>query len=258
MWAPEWEFGLYMMVWDTFGNRPFTMSELTHTIARDKDQLRVGISRLGRRGWLLRLSRGKYLAKPLDRVVGSLRLHSRAKNALEKAGVMCPAYIYGSVADLLASHGSDVDVLIVSDGGWEETELKLPDFHLTFITSGYAHEPMDFFTYTILKRGVPIFSKLEIPQASFDPEGLLKESVKIQQTAKFDGAIYEPHLMEATGVLAKYILYKHGLLPPTSSIGAILELAKVQEAYLEAFRAIEALEVEKALDMVMRWARKTR
>ena len=258
MWAPEWEFSLFMVVWDTFGNRPFTVREFTHAVARDKDQLRVGISRLGRRGWLLRLSRGKYLAKPLDRIVESLRLYSKVKNAFEKAGVMCPAYVYGSVADLLASHGSDVDVLIVSDGGWEETELKLPDFHLTFITSEYAHEPRDFFIYTILKRGVPIFSRLEIPQASFDPEGLLEESVKIWNAAKFDGAVYEPHLIKATGVLAKYILCKHGLLPPTSGIGAILELAKVQEAYLEAFRAIEALEVEKALDMVMRWARKTR
>ena len=258
MWAPEWEFSLYMMVWDTFGNRPFAMKELIHAVAMDKDQLRVGISRLGRRGWLLRLSRGKYVAKPLDRIVESLRLYSKAKNAFEKAGVVCPAYIYGSVADLLASRGSDVDVLIVSDGGWEETELKLHDFHLTFITPWYAREPRDFFTYTILKRGVPIFSKLEIPQASFDPEGLLEESVKIQKTSKFDGAFYGPHLMEATGVLAKYILYKHGLLPPTSSIGAILELAKVQEAYLKAFRSIEALEVEKALDMVMRWARKTK
>ena len=249
---------MYMMIWDTFRLRPFTTKELTNAIVKDKDQLRVALSRLARRGWLLRLRRGRYLAKPLDRIVTSLRLYSRAQNALRKAGITSPAYIYGSVADLLASKGSDVDILIVARGDWEETERKLSDFHLIFVDPRYAQKPEDFFIYTILKRGIPLFSKLEVPQASFDPQSLLEEAIKIYRSAKFDGATYEPQLVDAAGMAAKHILYKSEVLPPTSSIGAIFELARIQEAYLEAVKALEAQKVEKALKMVMRWARKTR
>jgi len=258
MWAPEWEFALYMVVWDTFGYRPFVVREAAEAVAKDKDQLRVALSRLTSKGWLLRLKRGKYLAKPLGRIIASLRLYSRAQNALRNAGITDPAYVYGSVADLLASEGSDVDLLIVAGGGWEEIERKLPGFHLTFITPEYAWRPTDFFVYTILKRGVPLFSKLEVPQVVFDPKSLLEEAIKLHKSAKFDGATYEPQLVDAAGMAAKYILYKSGMLPPTSSIGAILELAKVREEYLEALKALEAQEVEKALEAVVGWAKKTR
>lgn len=256
MWAPEWEFSTYMVVWDTFHHRLFTIRELASVAAKDKDQLRVALSRLVRRGWLLRLGRGKYLAKPSNRIVTSLRLYSTTQNALKKAGISHPTYIYGSVADNLASEGSDVDLLMVTGERWEDTERKLPGFHLTFIDPRYVQKP-DFFIYTVLKRGLPLFSRLEVPQIGFDPQSLLKEAIKIHETAKFDGATYEPQLVDATGMTAKYILYRSGMLPPTSNIGAILELAKVQESYLEAYKAFEVQEVEKALEMVMGWAKRT-
>lgn len=256
MWAPEWEFGTFMVIWDTFGHQPFTTKELANTVARDKDQLRVALSRLVRRGWLVRLRRGKYLAKPMNRIVASLKLYSIAQNTLRRAGITYPTYIHGSVADQLASGGSDIDLLIVSRGGWEEIERKLPNFHLTFVNPEYIRKP-DFSIYIILKRGVPLFSKLEIAQVSFDPRGLLEEAIESYETAEVDGMVYEPQLLDATGTAAKYILYKSGMLPPTSSIGAVFELARVREAYLKAFRALEAQRLEDAFEMVMEWAKKT-
>lgn len=257
MWAPGWEFDTFMLIWDTFGHQPFTVRELANAVAKGKDQLRVALSRLVRRGWLVRLRRGRYLAKPLKRIVASLRLYSVAQNALRREGITSPTYIHGSVADQLASEASDIDLLLVSNGDWKEIERKLPNFHLTFVDPEYIRKPVDFSVYIILRRGLPLFSRLEIAQVSFDPRGLLEEAIESYKTARVDGAVYEPQLLDAAGAAAKYILYKSGMLPPTSSIGAIFELARVQEAYLKAFRALEAQRLEDAFEMVMEWAKRT-
>ncbi|MDI6884707.1 MAG: hypothetical protein QMD00_06285, partial [Hadesarchaea archaeon] len=197
-------------------------------------------------------------AKPLDRIVTSLRFYSTAQNALRKAGITSPTYIYGSVADLLASKGSDVDLLLVSEGDWDEIERKLPQFHLAFVTPKYLQNLDSFFIYSILRRGVPLISGVEIADASFDPKKLLAEALQTYETAWADGRAYEPQLLDAAGLAAKYILYQKGILPPTSSIGAIFELAKVDENYLGVFRNLEVRPIEDTAKEVIGWARKTR
>ena len=258
MWAPEWEVNVFMVAWERFRCSPFTTKNLVDAVAENRDQVRVALSRLVRRNWLIRLGRGRYLAKPLGRIMTSLKLHFVARNALAAAGVNCPVYLYGSAADLLASEGSDVDLLIVSDGDWDEIERKLPHFHLAFVTQEYLRNLDNFFIYLVIKRGVPLLSKVEVADVSFDPQNLLKEALVTYETAEVDGKAYEPQLLCAAGLAAKYLLYKNGVLPPTSSIGAIFELAKLNGAYLEIFRKLEERKVEEASREVVERAKGTK
>jgi predicted nucleotidyltransferase len=258
MWAPEWEADVFMVTWERFRCSPFTTKNLADVVARDKDQLRVALSRLVQRGWLTRLGRGRYLAKPLRRIAISLKLHSVARNALAAAGVECPVYLHGSAADLLASEGSDIDLLIVSSGGWDEIERKLPHFHLTFVTLERLRNLDNFFIYLALRRGVPLSSKVEVTDISFDPRDLLKEALRTWEVAEVDGKTYEPQLLDAAGLAAKYLLFEKGMLPPTSSIGAIFELAKLDEACLKIFRKLEEHRIEEVSREVMEWAKRTR
>jgi predicted nucleotidyltransferase len=257
VWAPEWEADVFMVIWERFRYSPFTTKNLANVATKDKDQLRVALSRLVRRGWLIRLGRGRYLAKPLGRIMTSLKMHSVVRNALVAAGVDCPVYLHGSAADLLASEGSDIDLLVVSSGGWDEIERKLPYFHLTFVTPEHLRNLDNFFIYLVFRRGVPLSFKVEVADISFDPRDLLKEALRTWETAEVDGKTYGPQLLDAAGLAAKYLLYEKGMLPPTSSIGAIFELVKLDEVYLEAFRKLEEHRIEDVSVEVMEWAKRT-
>jgi predicted nucleotidyltransferase len=246
-----------MVAWERFRCSPFTTKNLTSIVAKNRDQVRVALSRLVRRKWIIRLGRGRYLAKPLAHIVTSLKLHSVTRNALAAAGVNCPVYLHGSAADLLASEGSDIDLLVVSSGGWDEIERKLPHFHLTFVTPEHLRNLDNFFIYLVFRRGVPLSFKVEVADISFDPRDLLKEALRTWETAEVDGKTYGPQLLDAAGLAAKYMLYEKGMLPPTSSIGAIFELAKLDEVYLEAFRKLEEHRIEDVSREVVEWAKRT-
>ena len=133
MWIPKWEARIFMVLCDTFDLSPFTLNDAFGNLNLSKDVVRVALSRLVKRGWIIRLNRGKYLAKSLDRIMVSLTKYFKVRNIIDSMKVKYPIYLHGSVADLLASKASDIDLLIVSDENWENIEKMFPSMHVTFL-----------------------------------------------------------------------------------------------------------------------------
>jgi len=255
MWVPKWEARVFMVLWDTYGLSPFTLSDAFNTLSSSKDIVRVALSRLVKRGWIIRLKRGKYLAKPLDRIITSLTKYFKATNLIDSMRLKYPIYLYGSVADLLASQASDIDLLIVADENWETLEKMFSSMHVTFVKKRNLMQSMDFNLYLIFKKGIPLTTKVQVPNlSSFKPEKLLETSRILFETAKINSLIYEPQVLTAIGFAAKYILYKNGILPPTSTVGAIFELAKIKEEYIKAFKELGTRKLEEIYKRVIKWA----
>ncbi|MHA1583429.1 MAG: type IV toxin-antitoxin system AbiEi family antitoxin domain-containing protein [Candidatus Baldrarchaeia archaeon] len=255
MWVPKWEAKIFMILWDTYGLSPFTLSDVFNTLSSSKDTVRVALSRLVKRGWIIRLKRGKYLAKPLDRIVASLTKYFKVMNLIDSMKLKYPIYLYGSVADLLASQASDIDLLIVADENWETLEKTFSSMHVTFVKKRNLMQSMGFNLYLIFKKGIPLTTKVQVPNlSSFKPEKLLETSRILFETAKINSLIYEPQVLTAIGFASKYILYKNGILPPTSTVGAIFELAKIKEEYLKAFKELETRKPEEIYKRVIKWA----
>lgn len=255
MWIPKWEAKIFMVLWDTYDLSPFTLSDASNNLSLNKDVIRVALSRLVKRGWIIRLNRGKYLAKPLNRIMTSLTKYFKVKNLVDSIKVESPIYLYGSVADLLATKVSDIDLLVVSDENWEIFEKMFPSVHITFLKKRNLEQPLDFNLYLIFKRGIPLTTKVQMPKlSSFNPKKLLETSQILFEMAKINSLTYEPQILTAIGFAAKYILYKNGILPPTSTVGAIFELARIKEEYLKAFKYLETQKLEKIYEMVIKWA----
>lgn len=255
MWIPKWEARIFMVLCDTFDLSPFTLNDAFGNLNLSKDVVRVALSRLVKRGWIIRLNRGKYLAKSLDRIMVSLTKYFKVRNIIDSMKVKYPIYLHGSVADLLASKASDIDLLIVSDENWENIEKMFPSMHVTFLKKRNLEKTVDFNIYLIFKRGIPLTVKVQTPKLSpFNPKKLLETSQILFETAKINSLIYEPQILTAIGLAAKYILYKNGILPPTSTVGAIFELAKIKEEYLKVFKELKTRKIEEIYKKVIKWA----
>jgi len=128
-WLPEWLGLRYLRLFTIFNYRVFSLNDACRVLRESRERVRVVLSELYKRGWILRLERGYYFAlSPYAQLVRGewekkikqsvylpliLALSSRLFEWLN--GDLISIAVFGSVARGEAKPWSDLDVLLVSE-----------------------------------------------------------------------------------------------------------------------------------------------
>ena len=138
-WLPAWLGSRYLKLFESFGYKVFSLDDARSALGEGRERVRVILSELYKRGWILRLGRGYYLAlSPLAHYVRGewerrirqgeylpmiLALSTRMLEWLNSDLVSIA--IFGSVARGEAKACSDLDILLVSERFPEEYSRRV-------------------------------------------------------------------------------------------------------------------------------------
>ncbi len=128
IWLPSWLGARYLRLLETFQYRVFSLNDVRRVLGGDKN-IRVIVSELCKRGWVLRLSRGYYtVLSPYALLVrGGWEREVKQRTYLPLILAVATRLfewlnsdlvsiaIFGSVARGEAKPNSDLDVLVVSE-----------------------------------------------------------------------------------------------------------------------------------------------
>ncbi|MCI4369516.1 MAG: nucleotidyltransferase domain-containing protein [Thermoplasmata archaeon] len=129
----------FQRIWEKIGSRPFSPREVEELARKRGVANYVVLSRLTQGGWLLRLSRGRYLAaEPL------VRMDSRLRTRLAPFRERCfYPILQGAVASILQVYAGQVIAIALFGSAARGTDSPESDLDLLVLVDRRTASPMD-------------------------------------------------------------------------------------------------------------------